>query len=91
MPRNTQVTRILLVLRRLETARGPTLEELARALPPEYPKNLCTLRRGFAAIEDAGFPLVTDRSARPGAFSGGTPRGRSLPSGKKSSYPPFVP
>jgi predicted DNA-binding transcriptional regulator YafY len=62
MPRNTQVARILLVLRRLESARGATLEELARALPPEYPKNLRTLRRDLAAIEEAGFPLVTDRS-----------------------------
>jgi predicted DNA-binding transcriptional regulator YafY len=62
VPRNTQVARILLVLRRLETARGATLDELARALPPEYPKNLRTLRRDLAAIEEAGFPLVTDRS-----------------------------
>lgn len=62
MPRNTQVARILVVLRRLDAARGATLEELAHALPAEYPKNLRTIRRDLAAIEEAGFPLVTDRS-----------------------------
>lgn len=138
MPRNTQVTRILHVLRRLETACGATVEELAHALPADYPKHLRTVRRDLAAIENAGFPRVTERSdgqtrwkimdglsriptpgfsntelmsltlgrkpgvselragpsgsgpRPPGAFSGGAPRGRSLPSGKRSSYPTFV-
>ena len=65
MPRNTQVARILLVLRRFETARGATLEQLAHALPADYPKNVRTIRRDLAAIEDAG-------------FQGGRPCGRSL-------------
>ena len=49
MPRNTQVTRILLALRRLETPRGATLEEMARALPADSPGNLPAMRRDVAA------------------------------------------
>ena len=49
MPRNTQVTRILLVLRRLETVRGATLEELAHAPPADSPGNLRAMRRDVAA------------------------------------------
>ena len=62
MPRNTQVTRQLILLRQLEGPRGYTLQELAAALPPDYPKNLRTLRRDLEALETVGFPLVTDRS-----------------------------
>ena len=35
MPRNTQVTRQLILLRQLEGPRGYTLQELAAALPPD--------------------------------------------------------
>ncbi len=61
MPRNTQVTCILLVLRHLETARGTTLEELAQALPADYPKTLRAIPRDLAAIEETDFPLMANR------------------------------
>lgn len=38
-----------------------TLQELADSLPDGYPKHLRTLRRDLAALEAAGFPLVTER------------------------------
>ena len=49
MPRNTQVTRILLALRRLETVCGATLEALAHAPPADTPGNLRAMRRDVAA------------------------------------------
>ena len=49
MPRNTQVTHILLVLRRLETARGATLEELAHGSLADAPGNLRATGRDVAA------------------------------------------
>lgn len=61
MSRSAQVTRQWHLLRRLEGSRGATLEELAESLPDEFPKHLRTLRRDLAALEAAGFPLVTER------------------------------
>ena len=49
MPRNTQVPRILLVLRRLETVRGATLEGLAHAPPADSLANLRAMRHDVAA------------------------------------------
>lgn len=60
MSRNDQVTRQWLLLRQLEAVRGATLQELADSLPDDYPKHLRTVRRDLAAIEAAGFPLVTE-------------------------------
>ncbi len=61
MPRNDQVTRQWYLLRKLEGSRGATLEELAKSLPADFPKHLRTIRRDLAALEAAGFPLLTDR------------------------------
>ena len=62
MARNDQVTRQWHLLRRLESSRGVTLQELADCLPDDFPKHLRTLRRDLAALECAGFPLVTERT-----------------------------
>jgi len=59
--RNDQVTRQWHVLRRLEGSQGATLQELADCLPDDFPKHLRTLRRDLAALESAGFPLVTEQ------------------------------
>ncbi len=61
MPRNDQVTRQWHLLRRLEGSRGATLEELAKSLPADFRKHLRTIRRDLAALEAAGFPLLTER------------------------------
>src|SRR6266436_3823479 len=60
MPRNDQITRQWYLLRRLETARGATLEELVQAIPDDFPNNPRTIRRDLEALESAGFPLVTE-------------------------------
>lgn len=62
MARNDQVTRQWHLLRRLEGSRGATLQELADCLPEDLPKHLRTLRRDLAALESAGFPVITERS-----------------------------
>lgn len=62
MPRNDQVTRQWHLLRQLERPRGATLQELADALPGDFPKHLRTIRRDLAALEAAGFPLLTERA-----------------------------
>lgn len=61
MSRNNQVIRQLVLLRQLETGRGATLQELASSLPEDYPRHQRTLRRDLAALEAAGFPLLTER------------------------------
>lgn len=61
MPRNDQVTRQWYLLRHLEASRGATLEELAGALPNDFPKHHRTVRRDLDALEAAGFPLLTER------------------------------
>ncbi|WP_337288625.1 WYL domain-containing transcriptional regulator [Candidatus Methylomirabilis sp.] len=62
MPRNDQVTRQWHLLRRLEGSTGATIQELADSLPRELPKHLRTIRRDLAALEAAGFPLLTERT-----------------------------
>lgn len=61
MSRNDQVTRQWHLLRQLESPGGVTLRQLADRLPADYSKHLRTLRRDLAALEAAGFPLVTER------------------------------
>lgn len=61
MSRNDQVTRQWYLLRQLESPGGVTLGQLAERLPADYPKHLRTLRRDLAALEAAGFPLITER------------------------------
>lgn len=61
MARNDQVTRQWHLLRRLETSTGLTLQEIADRLPGDFPKHLRTVRRDLAALESAGFPMVTER------------------------------
>ncbi|MGE0681646.1 MAG: helix-turn-helix transcriptional regulator [Candidatus Binatia bacterium] len=60
MARNDQVTRQWFLLRKLESAKGATLQELAEALPEDYPRHPRTIRRDLEALE-ARFPLVSDR------------------------------
>lgn len=61
MPRNNQVTRQWLLLRRLEGSRGATLQDLVGSLPDDYPKNPRTIRRDLEALEATGFPLTVER------------------------------
>lgn len=58
--RNDQVTRQWFLLRKLENAKGATLQELADALPEYLPRHLRTIRRDLEALESR-FPLVSDR------------------------------
>lgn len=62
MPRNDQVSRQWYLLRKLESSRGATFQELADSLPDDYPKNPRTIRRELEALESVGFPLVTEQS-----------------------------
>ena len=61
MPRNTQVTRQWLLLQKLESSAGMTLQQLMDGLPEDYPKNLRTIHRDLEALEIVGVPLVTER------------------------------
>lgn len=62
MPRNDQAVRLLVVLQQLEAARqGVTLEQLAASLAPGSGRHPRTLRRDLAALEEAGYPIVTER------------------------------
>ena len=61
MPRNDQLIRQWHILRELEHARGKTLQELREALPHDNSKHERTVRRDLAALEEAGFPLVTEK------------------------------
>ncbi len=60
MPRNDQVTRQLILLRKLEGSRGATLQELSVALPPDLVRHTRTIRRDLEALEST-FPLITER------------------------------
>lgn len=62
MPRNEQAVRLLVILRTLEASRqGVTLEQLAESLAPGATRHSRTLRRDLDALEEIGYPLVTDR------------------------------
>ncbi len=62
MPRNDQAIRLLVVLKQLEASgQGLTLEQLADSLAPGSTRHPRTLRRDLAALEEAGYPLVTER------------------------------
>src|SRR5574338_270610 len=62
MPRNDHAVRLLVVLQQLEASRqGLTLEQLADSLAPGSTRHPRTLRRDLAALEEAGYPLVTER------------------------------
>ena len=62
MPRNDQAVRQLVILKKLEASRhGLTLEQLAEALDPATMRHPRTLRRDLAAIESAGYPLLSER------------------------------
>jgi predicted DNA-binding transcriptional regulator YafY len=63
MSRNDQVMRQWLLLKKLESAHGATLQELADALPEDYPHNLRTIRRDMEALE-VRFPLVAEQVNR---------------------------
>ncbi|MBI3300887.1 MAG: hypothetical protein HYZ72_02250 [Deltaproteobacteria bacterium] len=63
MSRNDQVTRQWLLLQKLESARGATLQELAAALPEDFSRHPRTIRRDLEALEAACFPLLTERVA----------------------------
>ena len=60
MPRNDQVTRQIILLRKLEGSRGVTLQELFDALPPDLVRHTRTIRRDLEALEST-FPLITER------------------------------
>lgn len=60
MSRNDQMKRQWLLLRKLESSRGASLEELVSSLPPEYSCHARTVRRDLEALE-ADFPVYTER------------------------------
>ena len=60
MPCNDQVSRQWYLLKKLENARGATLQELAAAIPEDYSRHPRTIRRDLEALE-VNFPLVTDK------------------------------
>ena len=62
MPRNDQVTRQWLLLQKLETSRGATLQELAASLPEDLSRHPRTIRRDLEALEAAHIPLITERN-----------------------------
>ena|SRR6266581_5112768 len=62
MSRDDQVTRQWLLLKKLESARGATLQELAAALPEDFSRHPRTIRRDLEALE-VRFPLLTERVA----------------------------
>jgi predicted DNA-binding transcriptional regulator YafY len=62
MPRNGQAIRQLVILNKLEASRhGLTLDQLAEAIDPAATRHPRTLRRDLAAIESAGWPVLTER------------------------------
>lgn len=61
MPRGNQGTRQWHLLRRLESPRGATLQELVAAVPEECARHPRTVRRDLEALEGAGFPLFSER------------------------------
>ena len=63
MSRNDQVTRQLMLLRKLELSHGATLQELASALPEDYSRHFRTIRRDLEALESV-VPLVTEQRGR---------------------------
>ncbi len=50
MSRNDQVTRQWLLLQKLESTRGVTLQELAEALPEDLSRHPRTIRRDLEAV-----------------------------------------
>jgi len=60
MSRNDQVKRQWYLLRKLESSRGATLEELVASLPPDHACHVRTVRRDLEALT-SDFPLYTDR------------------------------
>lgn len=63
MPRNDQVTRQLILLRKLEHSRGATLQELSDALPIDLARHIRTIRRDLEALEST-FPLSSPWRSR---------------------------
>jgi predicted DNA-binding transcriptional regulator YafY len=61
VPRNDQIVRQWHLLRSLEGSRGATLHELADAVPKDFSRHVRTIRRDLAALESAGYPIVTER------------------------------
>lgn len=62
MPRNDQAIRQLVILNKLDASRhGLTLDQLAEAIDPAATRHPRTLRRDLAAIESAGWPVLTER------------------------------
>lgn len=61
MSRNDQVVRQWILLQKLESTRGATLEELVSSLPPDYARHPRTVRRDLEALE-VRFPIFTERT-----------------------------
>jgi hypothetical protein len=62
MSRNDQANRQWYLLRKLESARGATLQDLVASLPDDYRCHQRTVRRDMEALE-IHFPLYTERLA----------------------------
>jgi len=62
VPRNDQLIRQWHLLCRLDGSRqGVPLSELTESIPEDFPRHLRTIRRDLAALESAGYPLVTEQ------------------------------
>jgi predicted DNA-binding transcriptional regulator YafY len=62
MSRNDQANRQWYLLRKLESARGVTLQELLDSLPEDYRRHQRTLRRDLEAL-GVCFPIYAERAA----------------------------
>ena len=60
MPRNDQMSRQWCLLRKLESSKGATLQELVDFVSEDFPKNARTIRRDLNALASA-YPLVSER------------------------------
>lgn len=60
MPRNDQVARQWILLKKLESPHGATLSELAAAVSEDYVRHSRTIRRDLEALE-VRFPVITER------------------------------
>ncbi len=61
MSRNDQANRQWYLLRKLESSRGATLQELAGCLPEDYRRHLRTIRRDLEALESQ-FPIYKEHA-----------------------------
>ena len=60
MARSVRMVRQWYLLRKIESPRGATLAELADAVPPDYSRHPCTIRRDLESLELLS-PILCER------------------------------